>query len=75
MQGNLLAICHRHFIDHAGRGGDKVKVKFTTQTFLNYFQVQEPQKATAKAHSEGRAGFHLPGETGIIQSQFAHGGP
>ncbi len=48
---NLSGI-HVYPINHAGGGGNQIKVKFTAQTFLDNLQMQHSQKPAAVAKTK-----------------------
>ena len=67
------AVIHMQLIDHAGRGGDEVDIKFALNALANNFQMQQPQKTAAKAKAQSGRGFHFKIKTRIIQPELGHG--
>src|SRR5207237_5013614 len=62
------------FVNDARAGRDDVHVVFATQSLLNNFHVQEPEKTAAKPESEGNRTFRRVNERRVVQPQLADGG-
>ena len=67
----IAAVGHVDAIDDGRRGRDQVEIEFALQPLLNDFQMQQPQKAAAKAEAQRRGAFRLIGEARIVEMQFA----
>ena len=59
------AVCHMDFINNARHGGNKIKIIFSFEPFLNDFKMQQPEKAATKAEAE-RTGR----KRGIVELQL-----
>src|SRR3989338_4136167 len=47
-----FAIIVQNFINNRGRSNHQIKIKFTFNSFCNYFQVQHAQKSTERLRRE-----------------------
>ena len=59
-----------HAVDDRGRGRDQVEVEFARQPLLNDFEVQQAEKAAAKAEAQRHRGLGLVFEAGVVEAQF-----
>ncbi len=64
------AIGQMHAIDDRGCGRDQIEVEFAGQPLLDDFEMQEAEKAAAKAEAERRRGLGLVFEARIVEAQF-----
>ena len=53
------AVGHVDLVDHRGHGGNQIQVVLSLQALLNDLQMQEAQKATAKAKAQGAGRLRL----------------
>ena len=58
-------------IDHARRGGDQIEIEFALQPLAHDLQMQQAEKAAAKAEAQRGGGFGFIGEAGIVEMQLA----
>src|SRR5262249_37091761 len=72
VQEDGRAVRHVDLVDHRRGGGDEVEVELAAEALLDDFEVEQAKEATAEAEAEGGAGFHLPGEAGVVEAQLAH---
>ena len=56
-----------YLVYNRGGGGDKVEIKLSLKSLLNYFHVKQSQKSATESKAESYRGFGLEYERGVIQ--------
>ena len=67
------AILHDHAVDHVGRGGDEIKIKFALEALTHDLHMQQPEEADPEAKAQRARGFRLEAERCIVELQLVQG--
>ena len=74
VQLDLGLVGERDPVDDRWRGRDEVEVELALEPLLDDLEMQEAEKAAAKAEAERRRGLHLVGEARVVEPEPAHRG-
>ena len=70
MQGAHRTVGQMHAVDDRGGGRQQVEVELAGQPLLDDFEMQQAEKAAAKAEAQRHRGFGLVFEAGVVEAQF-----
>ena len=73
IQQHFAAVRKLYLIYYAWACGNKVQIEFPFKAFLNYFHVQQAQKAAAEAKAQRHGGFRLIGQRCVVKLELIKG--